>query len=320
MASHRREFLGVLALAILLLPGCAFSFSGKNSRTPTTSTSDQLPKEGSTEFAVIPRVPGDTIALIEPKRTTPPPEPMSSPPIVPQPLTPLIPVVPAHSLPVDPPLVAAVRALIEGHPEAVAEHLRGLDVPNQEFLIPLLPSVVRAGQVNWNQLDPNEAASLTGQFDRAKLMLAKRASLTIDKAVFCRSVKNFGHYDPIPVADGESATFKPSDITILYVEIGNAPSEPTSQNGVEGHLTRLACSLELRDSDGKIIELTDRAKRQVSSLQETKNDFSRSPLRDYFMLFWFAAPSRPGQYSVKFSVRDPVGGREVSRRVPFRVQ
>jgi hypothetical protein len=289
----------------------------------------EVVSKSPSQFASMPRVPGETIPLHPTKR--------SQEPTQPQPTVPAeIPNIPDEGksppnrieklrtsesvLPIpDPPLVSAVKAYMEGKPELMQDRLKFLEKPNQELMLQLIPALVKASQTG---LSPSELADqgLATQLQQAATLVAKKSSLTIDKAVFCRSVKNFGHYDPVPLVDGQPIPFKPGEIYILYVEIGNIPCEPTVQNELEGFMTRLSCSLELRDADGKVIELTDRARRQVPALQETKNDFSRSMLRDYFMLFWFAAPSRSGNYSVKFTVSDPSGGREVSRRVPFRVQ
>ena len=308
---------------MLLLPACLGSFSTKRPQPATefaAPTARVVPVPVKTDFGEYPSVPGETIPL----NPTLPPIPVESTPIQ-EPTAPELPRVPQTvtiaAVPLtDPPLVAALRAQLEGRTEQVAQHLKQLEQPNQDLVFALLPALTKSATMNLNQPEPHESAQLVSQIDRVSAVLAKRASLTIDKAVFCRSVKNFGHFDPHPLQDGMPEAFRRGEIYILYVEIGNVPCETASQNGIEGYLTRLNCTLELRDLEGKIIELTDRSRKQVSALQETKNDFSRSPLRDYFMLFWFAAPSRAGQYSVKFTVRDASGGREVSRRVPFRVQ
>jgi hypothetical protein len=94
---------------------------------------------------------------------------------------------------------------------------------------------------------------------------------------------------------------------------------PTVQNGVEGYLTRLNCTLQLRDSNDKVLELSGRNVQSTTELSELKADFSRSPLRDYFMQFWFTAPAKPGKYVVNFKVRDPNTGREISKSEPFFV-
>jgi hypothetical protein len=213
------------------------------------------------------------------------------------------------------PLMAAVRAYLDHKPEQAVEHLKDLDRPNQDLMLQLIPALVRASQTNFANLNPHDAGMLAGQFESVANTFARRASLTIEKTAFCRSVKNFGHYEPLPA----NTRFKPGEICILYVELGNVPCMPTVQNGVEGYLTRLNCTLQLRDTNEKVLELTDRNGQQTSELAENKVDFSRSPLKDYFMLFWFAAPSKPGRYVVNFKVRDPNTGREISKSEPFFV-
>jgi hypothetical protein len=102
----------------------------------------------------------------------------------------------------------------------------------------------------------------------------------------------------------------------LYVEVRNAPSVP----GDDGYVTQLACTLQVRDAAGAVVELTDQSRRSVPALAETKRDVTRSPVRDYFLLFRFPVPARPGSYTVAVEVRDPATGRTVSRTLPLRVQ
>lgn len=282
---------------------------GPMTQEPVTNTT--TPTLARTPGTVVPL--GSKQAISEPQAV--PTDVMQVPTSVPA--TPLRPA--PLQLP-EPPLLAALRAHLAGTPDVAHDSLRTLDRPKFELLQPLLPAVVRLSQIDLNRPDPQEVANLASRFEDTAVALARRAPLGIDKAVFCRSVKTFGHYDPIPTVDGNPAPIKSGDITILYVEIANAPCERVEQNGHDGYITRLACSLELRDAEGRPIEMTDRSRKTVPALTETKHDFSRSPLRDYFMLFWFAAPARPGIYSVTFTVRDSLGGREVSRRIPFRVQ
>jgi hypothetical protein len=97
------------------------------------------------------------------------------------------------------------------------------------------------------------------------------------------------------------------------------PCTPASQNGLEGYLTRLNCTLQLRDTANKVLELTGKNGQHTTELVESKVDFSRSPLKDYFMLFWFAAPNKPGKYVVNFKIRDPNTAREISKSEPFWV-
>ena len=51
-----------------------------------------------------------------------------------------------------------------------------------------------------------------------------------------------------------------------------------------------------------------------------RTDFSRSPVRDYFLKYRFPVPPLPGAYTVTVEVRDATGQRTArSRPVEFRV-
>jgi hypothetical protein len=110
-------------------------------------------------------------------------------------------------------------------------------------------------------------------------------------------------------------------LATLYTEVRNVPSEPTIDPAEgEGFVTKLVRSIELRDASGAVLELTDRYGKRVPKIQDTKEDFSHSPMRDYFVVYRFDTPSKPGTYVVTVEVRDPQSGRAVSKPVSFRVQ
>ena len=77
----------------------------------------------------------------------------------------------------------------------------------------------------------------------------------------------------------------------------------------DGFVTELACTLQVTDAGGAVVPLMDRNRRLVPALTDTKRDFTRSPIRDYFLLFRFPIPDRPGEYTVTVKVLDPAGGR-----------
>jgi hypothetical protein len=110
----------------------------------------------------------------------------------------------------------------------------------------------------------------------------------------------------------------------VYAELKNVPSEPVETPAGTGYVTNLVCTMQVRDAAGNVIEFTvpgpDNTRRTVPQYQETKKDFRRSPVRDYFMTFGFSVPARPGAYTVTIDVRDPANGRAVTRTMPFRVQ
>lgn len=328
----------------LCLPAC---LSIRTSRPVVIreSTESTAQPSGPTAFASLIRAPGERVSLHDPHPTviarsapnayplpewpTSPQSPKSSHdpftaltsttlPTVPKPpstsesLVALAPVPrPVSSRP-DPPLVAAVRDYVNGQPERAVEHLKALDRPNQELMLQLIPAVVRASQVDLTRASPTEMGLLAEQLRAPAEQVAARAPLILDRVCFCRWVKNFGRYEPLP----EGTVFHGGSLAELYVEVRNVPSVAVQSPGEgAGYVTKLTCTLQVFDAAGAVVPLTDRARNTVPALTETKRDFTRSPIRDYFLLFRFPLPERPGLYEVAIKVHDPEGGREVSRTV-----
>jgi hypothetical protein len=215
-------------------------------------------------------------------------------------------------------LLAAVRAYVNNQPEQAVAHLKALPPPNQELMLQLIPAVVLASQLDWQRCGPTELGMLAEQLREPADRLASRGPLILDRVCFCRRVKNFGRYDPLP----PDHRFQRGALAELYVEVRNAPSVATidPQQG-SGYVTRLVCTLQVVDARGSVVPIIDRNLNRVATLTETKVDFTRSPIRDYFLLFRFPVPDRSGNYAVTIKVHDPAGGREVSQTLPnLRVQ
>jgi hypothetical protein len=308
----------LLAVAGTTLTGCATgSWSNPPARTLPASTETvplppSAPRAKATKFADILRIPGQQVPLNGSWPVEVPdhlPDPPQTDIAVPQPPKPLP----------DPPLVAALREYLAGR--SGAEHLRQLDPASYEHLTQLLPAVVKLAQVPPGQLEPKEAGELLRQFDPTLAVVARRAPLRVEKAVFCKDVRGYGKYDPLP----DRVPFNAGQMYILYLEVGNVPNEPDTRPGAGagagGFTTRLSCTVQVKDEAGRTVELADQGKKIPEPLlQKDKVDFSRSPVRDYYAVFWFYAPSKPGAYSVTFEVRDPATSRAVSRKLPFEVR
>ena len=277
------------------------------------------------EFASLIRGPGEQMPVADPDAgvrhrestaaASVPAEPDAVRPDVPP--VPAVPRLQPVPLP-DPPLVAAVRAYLDGHSEQAVEHLKPLDKANQELMLQLIPVVVRASQVDLVRAGPTELGMMAAPLEAAADTLSARAPLGLERAYFCRSVKDFGRYDPLP----DRHPFRPWAAAELYVEVKNAPSEPVTASPGEGdgYVAKLTWTLQVRDATGATVELPGPDRRPVPIQSGVKRDFTRSPVRDYFLLFRFPVPGKAGSYAVSIEVRDPATGRAVSRTIPLRVQ
>jgi len=313
MSASRWALPFVAGLALAGLPAC-ISVSKTDPPPPVEPA-------GSSEFARL-RSPGERVAL----READPPGPAEPPrvlktanemPMIPVGTLNLEPLPPAKPQAAEAPLTAAVRAHLEGRPELALDHMKGFDPPTQEFLMRLLPAVVRASQLNLEKAGPHELAILLAQLESAAAGLSGKVPLMVDKACFCREVRTFGRYDPLP----EGQAFKPGARAELYAEVRNVPCEPvTLPVDGDGFLTKLVCTLQVHDAAGTVIDLPDTNRKLVPIIREAKRDFTRSPVRDYYVRFGYPVPTKAGSYTVTFEVHDPATGRAVSRTMPFRVQ
>ena len=325
MAANRSVILLAGLLGLVSLPAC-LSIGYKE---PLPATVQVEPAVGS-DFARL-RSPGERVALrdADPTETPDPPRALPTnpgspavlgtdfrPPAEPMPI-PIPTPIASGPPPFDSPLVAAVRAYLDNRPDLALEYLKQFDPQNQELLLQLIPAIVKASQTNLEKAGPHDLAVLVSQLESAAAGLSGKVPLMVDKACFVRDIRAFGRYDPLP----EGHVFKAQARAELYAEVRNVPTEPvTLPTGVGGFITKLICTLEVHDAAGNVVELPDETGKLVPIQKDTKRDFSRSPVRDYFLLFRFPVPSKPGTYKVTFGIHDPANGRAVSRIMAFRVQ
>ena len=159
---------------------------------------------------------------------------------------------------------------------------------------------------------------MTPQFEAAAATILKRTGFGVRKAVVCLAVDGFGVYTPVSDPNG----LRKGSLYSVYVELENVPCLPDVRaDGVKGFLTRLECEMRVTDEFGQTVEIQDVKTKTLGPKSTTsKSEFTRSPVRDYFLAAVLQTPTRPGAYTVTFEVRDPRTGRSVSKPIPFRVQ
>jgi hypothetical protein len=321
----------LIALATGPLPGCLVIGGGTTTATPPDPPPIVVapPAEATPpKFASLPSRPGQKIPANTVARNTAPtptvtgrpptprdtPEPPKPSEVVtpvsgePAPL-PLLAAVPSSP---ESPLLAAVRAYVENRPEQAISHLKSLDATSQDFVLAVLPLLVRGAGMRANAGDPVELAVLVDQMHAAAARLEKRAALRIDKVVFCQWVAGFGRYDPWP----ENTPYRPNDVAEMYVEVRHLTSEPTAGTKGDGFSTRAAVSIEIRDAKGRVIDQPDPAdhRLRVPVRREEHTDFSRTPPRDYWRRYRIVVPPAAGVYTATIEVRDVATGRTAKSR------
>jgi hypothetical protein len=321
MTVHRQPLLVGIAAAVLLCPACitiqADTLAPVSSEQSSGTAVASTPR---TDFAVFPSRPGEVVTLnAESKRSTAQriateQKPETTVKVASEspgqfPVSPIPPTPGA-----EPPVLAAVRAQVEGRPDKAIEALGALDKPNQEFVLALLPVLMR-GATGDLVGDPTGIAALVDQLQTTASQLEPRAALKLENVGFCRRVDGYGHYEPWP----ENQPYRPYDRAQLYLEVRNLTSQPTVGPRGETHVTYARATVEIRDAHGVRVKQRDREGngQWVDTVQYETKRYTRGPLHDFHMLYPFQVPTTPGVYTVTVEIRDPVSRRSVKTK-PIR--
>jgi hypothetical protein len=219
----------------------------------------------------------------------------------------------------DAPSVQVLRGLLEHQPEEdINDHLKHYDPATRQVMLLLLTSIVELEQDGGiARISPRELASWTNRIETLTASLRGRAQLILERMCFCRSIKNFGEYEPLPP---EHAFFQPGESRHVYVEARNL----SSRRQGDKYVTVLKARME-------IYEQSNRDKPPFTWCSQPKVDVSAAPRQDYFINFLFQVPPTfpAGFYTMRIFVEDwtdaPAGSKQVpesriaQRTLDFRV-
>ena len=213
------------------------------------------------------------------------------------------------------PLTEALQLLIDGRHQDALQHLRTYDEETQEFLLRLLPVLIIVEKKSVSKMSDQEIENLNDLLIRIIVNLRPRTELAISKMCYCKRIRGYAEFDALP----DNTSFLtpsdrgPGDQVQLYVELKNFASELMKD---KEYLTKLACSLELRDDKGK----------KVWSYAFDRNDttYRRSArMNDYHGNYSFYVPQLPsGTYQLTIQIVDetiPDRRRVARKSLDFRV-
>jgi hypothetical protein len=208
----------------------------------------------------------------------------------------------------DPPLVQAVRCLLDKRPAEAVAWLERYDKPSQELLMRFLALAVRLTEEGWQRCDSREASAMLAQLDRVAAPLHRRAPLRIKKMYLCSEVEGYGKYRPWP----ESHGFLPGESVYVYVELQNLADEWQGK----AYSFHLLTNIEIRDFNGNT--------GWRYSFHDPGPDISLTERHDFYHLCTFHIPKdhpriTPGLYTLYVKITDKATGREVDRTLDFRV-
>jgi hypothetical protein len=209
----------------------------------------------------------------------------------------------------DPPVLLAFRYFLDKRPDLAIEQLAHYDKVSQDVLLCLLPLAVQLTEGGPGS--PRQAALALAQMDSMRVLLRALAPLVIEKLCFCKSIRGFGDYEPLP----EDYVFQPGEHVRIYAELRNFISEQCeSEPGRPVFITRLASWAEIRTND----ENHEQVWKQ--EFRRDNPDRSQTQRNDYFDHYHFWLPElRPGLYTLELNVTDLATKRAVRRSLDFRV-
>jgi hypothetical protein len=307
MTRRRRIFTPAVGAATALLAGC---LGGAGVRVP-----DGPP--GSTEPAAPAPLPAPSSyharVVDPPPPAAPPVEQVRYPVSLPAPAPATMPA--EAPRPPEATVVQALRCVLDGRPSAAAEVLQRCDSSSREVLLALLQLAAPLGDGGLERTSPQENAALLEQLNRLQVALRRRAPLTIEKMCFCREIRDFGKYYPLPpdYAFQTGSDGLPGELVQVYVEVRNViccPHGTTYETALKGHV-------EIHDFRGKCVWQHD---------FDNRPDRSRTPLQDNYVEFHFNVPAGlagDSAYTLWVYVKDveEEGIIKVARRsLDFRVR
>lgn len=213
------------------------------------------------------------------------------------------------------PFSLAMQCLFEErHPEAI-QHLRAYDEATQEFFMRIGPMLALVAKKSIVNMSAQEIAVLKVQVKGLDESLRTRCELLVTKMVFCKRISGFADYTPLPANHAFLAKTdnRPGDQVQLYVELKNFASKQIKEGD---YLTKLACSLELKDMHGQKVwsHTFDKA--------ETTHRKSAC-VNDYHGNYSFYVPALPtGTYQLTIQIVDetiPEHRRVARESLAFRV-
>jgi hypothetical protein len=194
------------------------------------------------------------------------------------------------------PVVVALRHLLGNHPDRAVEALHQYDPATQELLMNLLPMTACLTERGPGSANPQEIAHLLDQMSELETTLRSRAPLMLSGLCFCRDVKGFGDYKPLPADHVFRAGTNGGrgERVFLYGELHN----PTIRRQGAYYVTSLRARLVVRDAANKVVWTPDPLPVERQWLQTLPHDI--------FIGGYFDIPDRmaPGGYTLTIQLDD----------------
>jgi hypothetical protein len=224
----------------------------------------------------------------------------------------LMPAVQVTPIEADPTVVSVLRAMLDNRPDRAMEAIQRCPPNNQKLLLILMSMISDLGGGKVDVTDPVSAEHLDDLIRSAHLELRPHLPLKIEKMFFCRDIKSFGNYEPLPpryefrAGGGDHC----GEMVQVYLELRNFPVR-TQGDMFE---STLASKIEIRDGQDQPVFRHDEQARVFRS---------RSPRSDMFFKYQFEVPPHlpPGTYSLSIEIDDTQSqpARSVRQAIEMRI-
>ena len=197
--------------------------------------------------------------------------------------------------------------LMAGFDERAMQPIPNLEPADQEFWQQTIFAV-------WNYFDvkgmPNRADRATQtitQLRSAVLRLQENAKLELRNLAFCHKISSYGNYERF-----QRDEFSPGQPVLVYAEVENFKSEPTSDSQ---YRTILQSTIEIYQAgpNGRLVDRITFA---------STEDVCRNPRRDYFHSYEITVPQRIslGPHVLKLTVEDQLSKKLATYSLNFTVR
>jgi hypothetical protein len=180
-----------------------------------------------------------------------------------------------------------------------------MDPIQSELLTAVVRTVVSSRQAMLSPTSANNAA-LTAA-DELRRLLGQQAGVSVPRLALVTRVSSYGDYEEIIPLRFKSG----SEIhAYAYTEVANFRSEPVDGDRLR---TLLSERVQVFDGSGKVV---------WERIENNIEDRVRTPRRDFFIPFPVRLPAglAPGEYVLKVTVEDRIGGTTDQKRLSFSIQ
>ncbi len=170
-------------------------------------------------------------------------------------------------------------------------------------------NLLEAGHEGQPTVPRHVVAETVEALRRAMKEMESLASLEIPRAAFCTEVRGFGQYD----AWGDQTLHRGQPI-LIYCELRNYVSKPTTISGEDWFVTRLRSKIIVRDPLGRVVQRVD---------YPIVEDLARNFRNDFYMHVPYTVGQLPaGSYRLDLLIDDAQGDKTACYQpgLTFRVR